>query len=152
MAGFANRLSATRDIKHALRDILGCDAIKSGGDEYDIAGALQRRLGSLSIRGNPLQGGCRHSCEANLHQGFVSGDLRIEGRSVESCSNFSSLRASSSVAHQVRFFLAQKRDHCALALLSLDVQLVLRRFCQFNSYYYWTFDEKITRRAGKVDV
>ena len=104
MAGFDNRVSAASDIKRVLRDLLGYDAVRSGGDEYDIAGALQRRLGSLSIRGNPLQVGCRHSCEVDLQKGFVSGDLRIEGRSVESCSNFSSLRASSSVAHQVRFF------------------------------------------------
>jgi hypothetical protein len=101
MAGFASRVCASRDIKHALRDVLGCDAIRSGGDDYDLAGTLQRKLGSLSFRGTPYQGGCCHTCEVDIRQGFVSGDLRIEGRSVESCSNFSSLRASTSVANQV---------------------------------------------------
>ncbi len=105
MAGFASRVGASRDLKHALRDVLGCDAIRSGGDEYDLAGTLQRKLGSLSFRGNPHLGGCCHTCEVDIRQGFVSGDLRIEGRSVESCSNFSSLRASTSVVHQVRAFL-----------------------------------------------
>lgn len=136
MAGFANRVCATRDIKHALRDVLGCDVVRSGGDEYDIAGALQRRLGSLSILGNPLQVGCRQSCEVDLHQGFVSGDLRIEGRSVESCSNFSSLRASSSVAHQVPFFQPRMKAPLSSALvLSCNLYLKSRVSTCFTSVY-----------------